>query len=607
MEPLEDLQIKLGSEDEEERRSAVRGLARFPLHIVRELAFAALGDESWRVRKEAVDLLLSFSSEAGLAGELIDLLSVQGNAGLRNSVVEVLQTIGAPVLPQLVENLRHDDPGVRKFIVDIMGGIGDAAAVADLVTVLADQDPNVAAAAAESLGLIGDEKALPHLLKALERDEFLIRYAVLQALVKIGRPVPLDLITPLASNLLLKKAVFECIGIIGGCSAVTLLAEGLRDRARNVREAALVALDSIRCRCEKRELESVIRPCLGSLVNTDAVGYLMSLSENSDRRIKTAALSILGLIGDVRALEVFLAEYRNEAMQEVSLHALREMGPKAGEALAALYGSADDESRCVIAHISGELQLPECVAIVAAGLRDVVPMVRALSAEAAGKGGMTGLIAAVISLLDDGSAEVRRKAVGALVRLATVAGDTVAASAAQLADSDSPETRLQSVRLLAALKDLAHLMLLSKDEDPRVRREALTCLGELHSPESAARLTMALADEDPEVRIAAVTALGWQGFADDSGALVLALNDSSPRVQVATLKSLGRRQQQSALDSIIALIGNSSGMILISALQAAFQISPVAALPYLMAAEGNPDPEVSRIAKLLVQSVAEKD
>jgi len=607
VEPIEDLQKKLGSDDEEERRSAVRALAVFPFDNVRELAFAALGDESWRVRKEAVDLILSFSRGGELAEELISLLSVQGNAGLRNSVVEVLQTIGAPVLPQLVENLRHDDPGVRKFIVDIMGGIGDATAVTDLTAVLADEDPNVAAAAAESLGLIGDVKALPHLLTALARDEFLIRYAVLQALAKIGRPVPLDLITPLADNLLLKKAVFECIGIIGGCSAVTLLADGLSDRARNVREAALVALDSIRCRCEKHELESVIRPCLSALVNTDAVGHLMSLRESSNRKIKTAALSILGLIGDARALEVFLAEYRNENMQEVSLHSLREMGPKAGGGLSALFLSADDETRCVIAHISGELQLPECVDIAAAGLRDHLPMVRALSAEAAGKGGMARLIPAVISLLDDDSADVRRKAVGALVRLATVAGDAVAASAAQLADSKNPETRFQSVRLLAALKDLAHLMLLSKDEDSRVRREALTCLGELRSPESAARLTMALADEDADVRIAAVTALGWHGFADDSGALLLALKDPSPRVQVAALKSLARRQQQSALDSIIALIGNSTGMILISALQAAFQISPVAAMPYLMAAEGNPDPEVSRVAKGLVQSVAEKD
>jgi len=607
VEPIEDLQRELGSADEEERRVAVRALASFPIQRIRDLAFAALGDESWRVRKEAVDLILSYSPGAALTKDLISLLSVQGNAGLRNSVVEVLQTVGVPVLPNLVETLGHEDPGVRKFIVDILGGIGDPSAVPELSAVLSDQDPNVAAAAAESLGIIGDEKALPHLLKALARDEFLIRYAVLEALVKIGRPVPLEVITPLAANPLLKKALFECIGIVGDCGAVTLLAEGLRDRARNVREAALVALESIRCRSGRQDVGEKIDPCLSLLAGTEAVEHLMAMRVSSDRRIKSAAISILGAVGDIRALDVFLREYRDENMQDVSLKALREMGPKAGEGLSRLFASEDDETRCIIAHISGELQLPECVTIAAAGLHDQVPMVRALSAEAIGKSAMTGLIPEVISLLDDTSAEVRRKAVGALVRLASVASDDVAASAKQLSESGNPECRYQSVRLFAALRDVGHLMLLSKDEDPRVRRESLSCLGELHSPESEGRLTMALADEEPDVRIAAVNALGWNGFADEAGSLLLALNDPSPRVQVAVLKCLGRRQQQSAMKSIIRLIGSASGMLLISALQAAFQISPSEAHPYLLSAEGDLDPEVARVAKGLIQSMAEKD
>lgn len=607
VEPIEDLRVKLGSSDEEVRRSAVRALAGFPVQRVRDLAFAALGDESWRVRKEAVDLILSFPRGASLAKDLISLLSVQGNAGLRNSVVEVLQTMGSPALPDLVETLRHEDPGVRKFIVDIMGGIGDSSVVPELSAVLLDQDPNVAAAAAESLGIIGDEKALPHLLEALSRDELLIRYAVLEALVKIGRPVPLDVITPLAANPLLKKALFECIGIVGDGGAVPLLAEGIRDRARNVREAALVALESIRNRSGRQELAEKIAPCLHMLAGTDAVEYLMAMRESSDRKIRSAAISILGTVGDTRALEVFVREYRDENMQGGSLKALREMGPKAGEGLSRLFSSADDETRCIIIHISGELRLPECAAIVTTGLHDQEPMVRALSAEAIGKAEMTGLIPEVISLLDDSSAEVRRKAVGALIRLASVAGDDVSVAAKQLSESDNPECRYQSVRLFAALRNVGQIMLLTKDEDPRVRRESVSCLGELRAPESEGRLTMALADEDPDVRIAAVTALGWNGFAESAGSLLLALNDPSPRVQVAVLKSLGRRGEQSAMKWITGVIGNASGMLLIAALQAAFQISPTEALPYLRNAESDQDPEVARVATALIHSVAEKD
>lgn len=607
VEPIEDLKLRLASADEEERRIAVRALAGFPIQNIRDLAFAALGDESWRVRKEAVDLILSSAGGASLAKDLISLLSVQGNVGLRNSVVEVLQAVGTPALPNLVENLRHEDPGVRKFIVDIIGGIGDSAAVSDLAAVLHDQDSNVAAAAAESLGIIGDEAAIPKLLAALERDEFLIRYAVLEALVKIGRPVPLDVITPLAANPLLKKALFECIGIVGDHGAVPLLAEGLRDRARNVRESALLALESIRCRSSRQDVTERIDPCLRGLAGTDAVEHLMVMRESSDRRIRSAAIAILGAVGDIRSLDVFLREYRDENMQAASLNALRDMGQMAGEGLSRLFSSADDETRCIIAHISGELSLPECESIVAAGLHDQVPMVRALSAEAVGKASMTALLPGVLTLLDDPAAEVRRRAVGALVRLASVASDDVATAAKQLSDAENPECRLQAVRLFAALRDAAPLLLLSKDEDPRVRREAVSCLGELRAAESEGRLTMALADEDPDVRIAAVTALGWNGFADEAGSLLLALDDPSPRVQVAALKSLGRRRQQSAMESVVRVIGNSSGMLLIAALQAAFQISPSGALPYLHRAEGDPDPEVVRVAKGLLQGMVEKD
>lgn len=606
MEPIVILQKQLGSVDEEERRAAVCALADFPVDKVRDLAFTALGDESWRVRKEAVDLILSFSPGDELVRDLISLLSVQGNAGLRNSVVEVLQTFGDSVLPQLVETLDHEDPGVRKFVVDIMGGIGNSSVVPELAAVLGDMDTNVAAAAAESLGLIGNEQALPHLLKALERDEFLLRYAILEALVKIGRPVPLEVITPLAANPLLKKALFECIGIVGTPDAVNLLSEGLHDRARNVREAALLALDSIRRRTAKDDVENVIDPCLRLLSGTDAVEYLMAMLQGHDKKLKHAAISILGAVGDPRVVDVFLREYRDENMQQIALQALRDMGAAVGELLPNRFSSADDESRCVMVHLCGELQFPESINLVSAGLHDAVPLVRALSAEAIGKAAMTELIPAVIDLLNDSSADVRRKATDALVRLAAVANEAVAAAAIQLADSENPDCRFQAVRLLSALRDAGHLSLLSKDENSRVRREAVSCLGDLRRVEFSSRLSMALADEDPDVRVAAATALGWPAFDDESGSLLLALNDPSPRVQVAALRSLGRRQQQSALESITAMLGSLSGMLLISALQALFQISPEKALPHLLKAEQDADSEVARVARGLIDSMAER-
>lgn len=606
MEPIDDLLKRLESSDEEVRRVAVSALAGFPFQKVKDFALAALGDESWRVRKEAVDLILSVSPGDELARELVSLLTAHGNAGLRNSVVEVLQTVGERALPHLVEHLSHEDAGVRKFIVDIMGGIKSPSILPELATALCDSDSNVAAAAAESMGVIGDASAVPHLLKSLERDDLLIRYAILEALVKIGMPVPIETITPLAGDAILKKALFECLGVIGDMASVPILAEGLVDRARNVREAALAALDMLRQRSSSDDFMKSAGEKLKSFSGTDSVEYLISMAGSSDLKIQRAALTFLGFVGDLRSLDLLVKGCRNENLLQTSLEALRNMVGQAGPSLLEMFRTAEEEERCIIAYISGELSFPEGKQIAVEALCDQSLMVRAIAAEAVGKSGFTDLIPALVRLLSDHNTEVRKRSTTALVLLASVARDSVSESAGHLAESDDPDCRLQAVKLFGALKDVGHLAFLSKDEDYLVRREAITAIGEIKNPEAAGRLTMALADEEADVRLAAAIALGWSGFVDDSGSLALALDDSSQRVQVAAIKSLGRRRDPLFFDKVAELTGSSSSMLKISALQAIVQIDPVKSSLFLEAALQDQDEDVANVAANLLTAVSER-
>ncbi len=606
MEAFNDLLRRLRSADEEERRVAVSSLSGFPFSEIKPLAVSALGDESWRVRKEAVDLILSVSPGDELAKELIELLTVQGNAGLRNSVVEVLQAVGEKMIPHLVEHLANEDPGIRKFIVDIMGGIGSVASIPHLTGALSDGDSNVAAAAAESLGLIGDPSSLPSLLKILARDDLLIRYAILEALVKIGSPVPLDSITPLAGDPLLKKALFECLGVIGDIGSLTLLITGLSDRARNVREAALTALDMIRLRSTSPDFKMQISQGLKPLAGSETVEYLMSMRESVDRKVRAAAIAILGIVGDPRALDFLLKGYEDENVQQVSLEAFREIGKGAAPFLSDRFSSGDEVQRCVIVHLAGELRLQESAHIISEGVNDPSSMVRALSAEAVGKAGLTEFIPVLVTLINDENQEVRRRGAAALVKLATVSRESVFGSAIQLSGSDNPDSRLQAVRLFGALRDITHLTSLSKDEDFLVRREAVATLGEMRVPETAGILFMSLADEEADVRLAAASALGWSGFIDESGYLKLALEDSTQRVQAAVIKSLGMRSEKSAFDSIKPFMSFSSGMLKIAAMNALTQIDPARAAESVREASNDPDEEVARVAVNLLTLISER-
>lgn len=606
MQPIDDLLKKLDSPDEEVRRGAVSALSGFPFQAVKQLAISALGDESWRVRKEAVDLILSVAPGDELSRELVMLLTSHGNAGLRNSVVEVLQSVGEKALPHLVEQLSHEDAGVRKFVVDIMGGIKSPSILPELASALADTDSNVAAAAAESMGVIGDSSAVPDLLKSLERDDLLIRYAILEALVKIGTPVPIETITPLAGDPILKKALFECLGVIGDLASVPILVDGLVDRARNVREAALSALDMLLQRTESDEFARCAGERLKSLCGSDSVEYLISMAGSSDLKIQRAAITMLGYVGDLRSIDLLVKACRDENSIQKSLAALANMPAGAGASLYKMFGKVDEEERCIIAYISGELSLPEGRNIAVESLNDISGMVRAIGAEAVGKSGYTDLIPELVKLLNDSHPEVRKRSTTALVRLATVARESVSDSASGLAESTDPDNRLQAVKLFGALRDTAHLVFLSKDEDYLVRREAITAIGELKVPDTAGRLSMALADEEADVRLAAANALGWSGFMDESGSLVLALGDSSQRVQVAAIKSLGRRGDKLSFERVAELTSSASGMLRISALYAIVQIDPVRALMYLEQALSDQDKEVSSVAESLLSSYSER-
>ena len=262
----------LGSDDEETRRLAVVALSRLPFNDVRDLFARAMGDGSWRVRKEAVDALSAFPFAEEIVTALVEMLRSQDNAGMRNSAAESLERIGRKAVPILDRYVADSDHDVRKFVIDILGCIGDATAVPFLLGALSDPDPNVCAAAAENLGKIGDAAAVPHLLQALTRDDLWLRYTTLEALCRIGYPVPLSSVAPLAGENLLKKAVFDCLGAIGAEDAVPILMDGLRERGKSFRDAAAVSLMRVKERLAPDVAEELICVPLRNFVGSQAVG-----------------------------------------------------------------------------------------------------------------------------------------------------------------------------------------------------------------------------------------------------------------------------------------------------------------------------------------------
>jgi HEAT repeat protein len=568
----EQLIAQLQSPDEETRRLAVLGLAGHPAEQVQDALFAAMGDSSWRVRKEAVDAVLAGTVSDGIMESLIGLLAAQENAGLRNSAVEALERLGTRAVPALSGHVGDSDHDVRKFVIDILGSIGNADAVPLLIHALEDLDPNVSAAAAENLGKIGDPEAVQPLVQALAKSDVWLRFTILEALGRIGRPVPMAVIAPLARENLLKKAVFDCLGAIGGDESVSILVEGLKERVRSAREAAVLALARVKARLGDGTALRSLELQLAGLAGTPYLEGLLVSLETSDRSLKESLVNILGLIGDERTAMRLLHGCRDDMLRRQCLLAFAQMGETGTKSLLRSFPTADDEERCFIAYVCGELKYEGAVPLLREGLRDGNPLLRRVSAAAAGKIGAAGLLGDLVPLLDDSTPEVREGTVESLSRLAGKAPEDVADIAGNLAGTENAEKRRFAAMLYAALDDAEKLSLLIKDEDAQVRTTAVKALADLRSAASVPHLVMALADEESDVRIAAAGALGEIGGDGVLDPLNLALKDEDPWVVCAALKSFGRMKDARAVSAIVGLLEQGTGLVAISALETLAEI-----------------------------------
>jgi HEAT repeat protein len=596
VEKIEILAEQLRSPDEETRRLAVVGLAAYPLAEVKASYWIALGDVSWRVRKEAVDALLTGYVDNESMETLVSMLAAHDNAGLRNSAVEALERLGGHAIPILSRHINDKDHDVRKFVIDILGSVGDYAAVPLLIQALDDTDPNVSAAAAENLGKIADTQAVPHLIQALAKNDLWLRYTIIEALRKIAKPVPIAVIAPLINENFLKKTVFDCIGVIGGADTIPLLLEGFKEKVKNAREAAIAALVKVRERLPADHAEQLVDIRLKELAGSPFVDGLLSSLETPDRDLQEAIVVILGIIGDERAVVSLVRGCCDERLRKHCLQALQNMGDNGVAALFEAFPAMDDEERCYVAYVCGELRDGGCAAILRDGMHGASSRLRRVSVLAAGKSGQAELIDEITFLLEDRDHEVREGAIAALAKLAEQGREVVSRVATELASANVSEKRRLAATLFAALGDDEKLFLLIKDEDAMVRKAAVAALAGLKSYSCVSQLVMALADEDVDVRIAVAGALGEIGGDNVLGPLLLALKDEDLWVKCAALKALGRLHNEKALPAIVEILENAEGLQLISALETVAEIGGKEVLEVIKKGLDNSDEEVVKAA-----------
>src|SRR5919112_5521163 len=218
------LSEQLAYADEDTRLGAAQAFARDEsLEPARPL-LGALTDESWRVRRVAVEGLSRRAAPDAIAALLASVRENHHHLGLLNSALQVLAMSDVDTLSPLVEFLGDDDADLRMQAALALGEQRDVRAVPALLGALEDADPNIRYHAIEALGKLRAPEAAEALAAVAESRDFFLAFPALDALTRIGEAGIAPRVVPLLEDELLREAAADVLGQLGDEETVAPLA-----------------------------------------------------------------------------------------------------------------------------------------------------------------------------------------------------------------------------------------------------------------------------------------------------------------------------------------------------------------------------------------------
>lgn len=592
---LYSLEKRLHHPDEEVRRKGVESLALYPLEEVKDLLLEALGDSSWRVRKSAVELIGRLEEKKEIVPYLVEGLRAEENAGLRNAAVEALILMGKVVIPFLRPLLDDRDGDVRKFVIDILGEIGDEGVIEDLIKATEDPDENVRIAAIEAMGKIGGKEGVASMIQLLKEGDTTTKFTVLEALSNLSHPIPLEEIYRVLDHKVLKKAALDLLATIGDRSSLPHILEGLNDSSQVNVEAAIRALYRLASR--DPEIECETRKRLKGITDNEVIRKVIRALHSDSREIKKGAIFIVGSIGD-HSLIPHLLEAVDEEVESMVEEAILSMGSKAGEVLLEAFQEGAGRTRSFICHLLGRLGYKKAEDLLVEHLDDEDGHLRASAAIALGRLGSKKATGHLIDLLNDRYEDVRVAARKALIAVGQK-DRCVIGELKRLLSSPYPHLRKNAIILLGEMGGggaIGELALALKDEEPDVRRSAIRVIGHLGLKDKIEEIVTALTDEVPEVRREAARVLAQFGCKEAEDPLLLCLRDQDIWVRCEIIQGLASIKSIKALPELKGIALEEGGMVAIKAIEALRVIDPEGSIPIFLESLGKDEKEVKKAA-----------
>ncbi len=507
---------------------AANALIRIDHVQATEALIKALKDDDGQVRASAAGGLVERTCGAQAVGPLMEALKDDFPDARRNAALALGRTGDVRAVDALIAALIDDDSHVRSYAAGALGQLGDVRAVDALIAALKDDDSHVRSYAAGALEQLGDVRATEALRRATWDDQEIVRTSAVRALKKVSK-LEHDQSPPSRSEVKEMEARKDLAGLI----------QALRwDR---VKTAAISAL--------------------GRLGDPHAIDALVRVLQQKQQSESREAIDALGQIGDERAVDALIQALQGDGWDgaaEVRRSAVTALGKIGGEraeaAISGVLKNGDRSERRAAAKALGQMEGgPRAVDALLQALKDDTdPDTRIAVVEVLGQMGDPRAAAAFVQVIkEDTASEVRRSATKGL----------------ELLERER------------AVETVAHLL---QDDDAHVRERAARELGWLGGPQAVEALAPALNDEAEGVRQAVSRALGQLGGVQAQAALLEALRDGAGQVQTPTVAALGKMADVRAVPALIEVLKDNSGPIRAAAAQALGQIRDEQAVPALI-------------------------
>jgi HEAT repeat protein len=532
-----------------------------------QAALAGVGAADWKARRAAVMTLRRTASRQDLEHLIQTLQRDHRDINVLSSALQVLVAADVEVAPAFIALLSADDANLRMHAALALGQLRAEAAIPALIGALADSDVNVRFHAIEALGNIAAPEAVDALAAIAVSGDFYLGFAAIEALARTDDPRVAPRLAVMLDEESLRAPIIDTLARLGDEDSVLPLVYVLNGGGIDV-PAAATALERIHARYEEAyEAGAHIADLVRGALTPDGIAALAAALARGLPAVGPI-VRVLGWAGRP-ALAALLGTLGHPGVQASLEAAVLGIGTDAVDPLIARLEHGTREERLAAASMLGRLGDRRAVPSLAQALAGADAELASTAAGALATLGDARALDNLLPLFAHPRASVRQAAIAAVNSIGAAA--TRERIYARLGDGD-PRVRECAIRVAGyfGYEDCV-VPILAAVADPHddVRRAAIEQLAVLSHPRCAANLVEAMSGDTPRNRAAAAHAAGYLDDPSSEQALLRSLDDPDAWVRYFAAGSVARRGVAPAVARLKEhVLGDAATHVRIAALHA---------------------------------------